>query len=87
MAERFGMGREDEQWILIGTSHLFLNGAMNLIEMPDDVTPIIDKTGKLKGSLRYAVNPIIFNKHGVPDTLSDYYSIDDCEGKDFAVQI
>ena len=48
-AESFGMGRDEENWKLIGTSHLFLNGAYNMIHMPNDVTPIIDKQGKNKG--------------------------------------
>ena len=43
------MGRDEENWKLIGTSHLFLNGAYNMIHMPNDVTPIIDKQGKNKG--------------------------------------
>ena len=49
------MGMEEETWKLIGTSHLFLNGVYNMIEMPNDTTPIIDKQGKNKGYFLFDV--------------------------------
>ncbi len=81
------MATDDEQWVLIGTSHLFLNGAYNLIEMPSDVTPIIDKVGKPKGMLRYSIEPIIYSKHGKQENLSEYYSMEECEGKEIGIGI
>lgn len=38
--------------------------------MPIDTTPIIDKAGKAKGTLRYSLAPYVYNRIGNPENLS-----------------
>ena len=77
--ELFGM-LITNHWKLIGHSNIYLEGIANLVETENDMTPIIDNSGKANGRLKYSVYPKM-PKEADQDEMLQYDNVEEMKGK------